>query len=132
MNSTTTVTTVRSERRTIRSVALLGSVLLMAPWATAEKKKTAPQAVIAGGVFQDTGGSLPGVKVVVVSESDPRDKREAVTDRRGEFAVRVPGGARYRVVASAKGFETQEKTVEAIEGEKVTKNFLLSADKDLR
>jgi hypothetical protein len=79
-------------------------------------------AIIAGTVFRESGFSLPGAEVTLTQEpgDDGRKLAKAqrqTTDARGEFAFRVPAErARYRVTASAKRFEKQEKTVE-IQGE---------------
>jgi hypothetical protein len=104
-------------------------VLLCTVTATAgaKKKRTAePQALVSGTVFHGSGRSLPGAKVTVVDEEGKLKRARAVTDRRGEFAIRVPAGrSRYRVTAQAKGFQSQEKTVEIYESEKVAVNFQL-------
>jgi uncharacterized membrane protein len=62
-----------------------------------------------------------------VSESNSKQKQQALTDRRGEFAVRVPVG-RYVVSVTAKGFQAQQKTVQLEEGEKSNATFQLSAE----
>jgi len=113
------------------AVVILTLVAAAALPAGGKKKKAdeqaAPQALISGTVFHQSGQSLPGASVVVVSESNPKTKMRGVTNQRGEFAVRVPAGqSRYVVTASAKGFDSQQATVEVFDSEKVTKNFLLS------
>ena len=104
-------------------------MLLFAGLATAGAKKkrtTQPQALVAGTVFQKSGRLLPGAKVTVVDEEGKLKRARGITDRRGEFAIRVPAGrARYRVTVEAKGFQSQEKTVEIYESEKVSVNFQL-------
>ena len=104
-------------------------MLLCAVVATAgaKKKRTSqPQALVSGTVFQKSGRLLPGAKVTVVDEEGKPKRVRRITDRRGEFAIRVPAGrSRYRVTAQAKGFQSQEKTVEIYESEKVTVNFQL-------
>jgi len=78
--------------------------------------------IIAGTVFQESGLSLPGAEVTLTPEPGedgrkPAKAQHQTTDARGEFAFRVPPeGARYRVTASAKRFQKQEKTVD-IQGE---------------
>ncbi len=112
-----------------RQVLAFCLVLLCAVVATAgaKKKRTSqPQALVSGTVFQKSGRLLPGAKVTVVDEEGKPKRVRSITDRRGEFAIRVPAGrARYRVTAQAKGFQSQEKTVEIYESEKVTVNFQL-------
>ena len=83
-----------------------------------KKKKNTPTGVIAGTVFQPSGLSMRGAKVTVTPAPDqdppPRDMKafKGVTDHRGEFAFRVPGGSmRYTVRVEAKGHQPQEKMV---------------------
>ncbi len=79
-------------------------------------------ALVAGTVFRESGFSLAGADVTLSPEPDGEERKRVktqhqTTDARGEFAFRVPPEAgRYRVAASAKGFQKQEKTVE-IRGE---------------
>jgi hypothetical protein len=94
---------------------------------SAADKPPQARAVVAGSVFDSNGRSLPGCTVMVVSESDPKQKQKALTDRRGEFAVRVPIG-RYTISVTAKGFQTQQRTVQVEEGEKSNATFLLTAE----
>ncbi len=113
------------------AVVILTLVAAGALPAGGKKKKApeqaSPQALISGTVFEQSGRSLPGAKVAIVSESNPKTKLGGVTNQRGEFAVRVPAGqSRYLVTASAKGFDSQQATVEVFDSEKVIKNFLLS------
>jgi len=115
------------ERRLRARVFVLLFVLALPALQTLSGADHPPQAkaVVAGSVFDSNGRSLPGAKVEVVSESDSKRKRQALTDRRGEFAVRVPPG-RYAVSVSARGFQAQEKAVQVEEGEKSAMSFLLS------
>lgn len=87
-----------------------------------QKKQPPPFAIVGGTVFRESGFVFPRVHVTLAPEPEnsgqpvPRTQN-AVTDSRGEFAFRVPvAPMRYRVVASAKGFETQEKQV-SVQGE---------------
>ncbi len=82
-----------------------------------------PYGIVAGTVFRQTGYALPGADVKIAPEPPPGEKppklkvHEAVSDRRGEFAFRVPvEPMHYRVHVKAKGFAEMEKTI-AIEGE---------------
>ena len=111
---------------------LVWLVCLLAPgWRTAsgapkKKRKPEPQAVIAGTVFHKSGFSLRGVKVVVFDLARPKKKMRAVTDGRGEFAIRVPAGeARYQVEAQAKGFASQQREVEIYGMERINVNLIL-------
>jgi hypothetical protein len=79
-------------------------------------------AIVAGTVFRESGFVLPGAEVTLTPEPGEDGRKSAkpqhqTTDARGEFAFRVPPEhARYRVTASAKRFQKQEKTAE-IQGE---------------
>ena len=113
-------------RQWARAFLLLAALALPALLTlSAADKPSQARAVVAGSVFDSDGRSLPGCKVTVVSESDPKQKQQALTDRRGEFAVRVPVG-RYAISVTAKGFQAQQKTVQVEEGEKSNATFQLS------
>jgi hypothetical protein len=101
------------------------------------KKQSAPFAIIGGTVFRESGFVFPGVRVILTPAPEDSGRQvprtqNAVTDARGEFAFRVPATAmRYRVLASAKGFETQEKQV-SVQGEErseVTLTLVASSNK---
>lgn len=85
-------------RRLIRWVMLAPIVLASGPvilGAGKDKRKNAPPAytLVAGTVFRDTGLALPGAEVVLTSTGDAEGARKyknrAVTDSRGEFALRA-------------------------------------------
>jgi Carboxypeptidase regulatory-like domain len=92
--------------------------------AAPKKKERAPAGIIAGTVFQASGRLLQGAKVEAVSQADAKIKSNILTDIQGDFAIRVPAGS-YVVTATAKGFQSQEKTVEVSEGEKIRTNLIL-------
>ncbi len=110
-------------------LGVLAAVLLVSLSLAADKKKakTAPQALIAGTVFQESGFSLRGARVVVFDTERPKVRKETLADMQGEFAVRVPGGkARYVIEASADGFVSEKKTVEVGGDERVEVTFRLT------
>ena len=99
---------------------------VLRPVGAADKKPSAADGVIAGNVFNEIGRSVPGARVFIAPEDAPRKKRQAASDGRGEFAVRVPAGTgRYVVTVEARGFAAQSKTVEVFESEKTSVTFLL-------
>ena len=106
-------------------------VAVFAVTAAPKKRKTQePLALISGTVFQGVGFSLPGAKVVAVSEQQRNIKLEARTSLRGGFTLRVPvANGPYVVTAEAKGFESQQKTVEVYESQKTTVMFQLTSAK---
>ena len=122
----------RTEARWRRCLAWTVLLVVAASVASATPKKKKkrpiePQALIAGTVFQKSGQLLPGATVTVAGEADGKKRGQGFTDRRGEFAIRVPAGrARYLVTASAKGFEPQQKPVDIYESEKMVVTFRLS------
>jgi hypothetical protein len=92
--------------------------------AAAEKKAKKPNeaaqtsSLIAGTVFRPPGFALPGAEVEVTQDADGKPKKiKAVSDARGEFAVRVPPvPMKYKVDVKCNGYQAQQKSV-AIEGE---------------
>ena len=107
------------------ALLLLAAFSLSTAWSAKKhgEKKTDPYAIVGGTVFRESGFSLPGAEVMIVP--DPQSGQtpvklrnpKAVSDGRGEFAFRVPTSPmRYIVKAQAKGFQTQQKSVD-IEGE---------------
>ncbi|MBH00251.1 MAG: hypothetical protein CMN58_07935 [Solibacterales bacterium] len=94
-----------------------------------KKRKSKPTAIIAGTAFRGVGFSFPGVDIKVVNKMNPDGMLRGVTDKRGEFSVRIPSGkAIYSVTATAKGFIPLEKEVEIYGMERVTVNFRMVAE----
>ncbi len=116
------------------TLAILGSLLPAAP-APKEKKRAEKFGVIAGTVFQESGLSLRGARVTITpapedgSKVDRKRTKTAITDSRGEFAVRVPAGAmRYTVRVEADGWQPAEKTVVVQWEERVDVFFRLTPE----
>jgi hypothetical protein len=116
-------------RRKTRIISLLISLLTLAAAsilpALGDKKKDAaePYVLLAGTVFQESGFALPNAEVVVIQDPAPETKHskvkkmQALSDSRGEFAIRLPAGnAHYLLKVSAKGFRDEEKPV-TVQGE---------------
>lgn len=80
--------------------------------AAQEDKKRPPEVVITGTVFSEKGFSLAGASIRVNREGERKARWETVSDRRGEFGVRVPQGAAYEVHVNAKGYEAQTQKVD--------------------
>lgn len=72
--------------------------------------------LIRGSVFNPQSLAFPGVKLRVRRSSDKKFRWETYTNSRGEFAIRVPQGAEYEIVLSAKGFREQNHAVDAKSG----------------
>ena len=83
-----------------------------------ESGKDQPFALLKGSCFDQRGLSLPGVAIrVTLPPGETGKKKEKrwrmQSDRRGEFAVRLPAGEQTVVVtASKKGYRKAEKSVQ--------------------
>lgn len=81
-------------------------------------------ATLIGATFDPNGFLLPGVRVVLeripIEEEEIKPlKLEQVSNSSGEFAFRLPGErARYRLTASAQGFEAETQIVDVAGGER--------------
>ncbi|MGA3026645.1 MAG: carboxypeptidase-like regulatory domain-containing protein [Bryobacteraceae bacterium] len=110
-------------------------LLTLGGLAARDKKAAEPYSIVGGTVFHEPGLALPGAEVTITpkladgSQLKLRITR-AISDERGEFAFRVPPtAAAYKVRASAKGFQAEEKTAEVTgEGERVDVTFLLETE----
>ncbi len=112
-----------------RLVGLLVALLAAGAVEAADKKKSrlAPQALVAGSVFQESGFTLKGARVVAFNADRPRERKETTTDLQGEFAMRFPAGkARYTLEASAPGFVAEKKTVDVEGDERIEVTFRLA------
>jgi hypothetical protein len=107
-------------------VALL--LCLFAGWmcaaspATPQKKSKQEvlenQFLIYGTVFTEQGFAMPGAEVKVRRTSERKQRWEAYSDRRGEFAVRVPKGNQYEIAIKAKRYAPLTRTVDARSGDR--------------
>jgi Carboxypeptidase regulatory-like domain len=107
--------------------AILLSSMLCSPaalFARKEKGKDAPAAyaLIAGTVYRPPGFAIAGAEVVVTPEQPQAGgvklkKMEAVSDARGEWAVRVPPVlANWRVDVKRNGYRPDQRSA-SVEGE---------------
>src|SRR5262245_9029703 len=97
----------KAKMATTRKLAALLLVLscMLAAAAGADKKKDEPYALIFGTVYDANNRGVPGVKVkIALLQGEKTGKTwEHISDRRGEFAQRVPAGAaEYLVWADLK------------------------------
>lgn len=74
--------------------------------------KPLPSFLILGTVFDEKALSFPGVQVRIRRAGEKKFRWEAYTNSRGEFAVRVPPGYEYEVVAHMKNYEDQKHGVD--------------------
>jgi len=103
-------------------------LLLSTAASGAEKAKDRPaQAIIAGGVYDEAGYALPGIRIKIRRGKERKPQWEAVSDARGEFAVRVPAGPQTYVVSThSKEHLNQEQPVEIYGRERTELIFRLA------
>ena len=96
-------------------VWLVGAVLLCTPIGGAQNTggSHAHDFLIFATVFTDQGFALSGARVRVRRADEKKAKWEATSDRRGEFAVRVPEGAEYEMTVEANGFRPEVRKIDA-------------------
>lgn len=113
------------------ALVLVWTTTMAAAPAPEEKKKREekPYAVLFGTVFGPDARGVAGVKVKIRRADQKKAKWELYSDRRGEFAQRVPAGkADYVVWADLKepkGQPRQEVTVHVENDERVAFNLHL-------
>ncbi len=135
----------KTKRRTrigssARFLLLAGLVLPMSPAAlphpAGAEKHAANSAyvLVAGTVFRDPGFALPGAEVAVSTVLPPDShqkakKWKAISDNRGEFALRLPpGSVQYTVSVTCKGFGSDRKTVSVEGQDRVDVTFVLQPE----
>jgi hypothetical protein len=116
--------------------ALAIAALFCVPASVAAKKEKSKEtqaafALIAGSIYRPPGFALPGVEVKLVPESSESQnvklkKAEAVTDARGEFAVRVPAvPAKWRVDVKVNGYRHEQRSVSVTGEQRVDLSIIL-------
>lgn len=103
----------RASLRPLVLVLLLASVaagLAATPAPEKQKKEEKPYALLFGTVFGPDARGVAGAKVKLRRSDQKKAKWELYSDRRGEFAQRVPAGkADYVVWVELKGPEGQSR-----------------------
>jgi len=118
----------KTKKRKSSPSVLLAACLLAAFTLTAEEKPAAKgQAILAGSVHdQPSGLAIPGIRIEIRRQGEKKPRWRAVTDVRGDFAVRVPAGqASYVIATASKEHVNQEIAVEVVSHERVEVLFLL-------
>jgi hypothetical protein len=123
----------------VRCVVALWAAALLVPFAasqapiqqtaTASQPQSSPSAnsgkqryshandfLIRGTVFTDKALSFPSAQIRIRRSGEKKFRWEDSSNSRGEFAIRVPQGSQYEIVAHAKGFADQAKTIDARNG----------------
>jgi hypothetical protein len=93
--------------------AALGNLGLAAP---TQHKPSPNDCIFYATVFTNEGRLLAGAEIHVRPTGKKKPDYEAWSDRRGEFAVRVPQGIDYDIEVRAKGFLTQVRKANAQTG----------------
>lgn len=115
--------------RIILSFASFTALALIASVSFAQNGKSHPgDCLLYGNVFTADGHLFEGAEVHVRRASGKKPKWDAVSDRRGEFAVRVPPDGDYIVEVKAKGFVTQTRTMTAQVGTRLDMVFHMAAE----
>ena len=116
---TATKTTKRRSNRALGPVVALALCSLV--WGQSG------HATLAGTVFRDPGFAQAGATVVLARKEAPNKKvQQVLTDRRGEYAFRVPPGpAVYIVSATLKGFKPARQEFQVAGEEQINATLLL-------
>jgi len=103
-------TRLRPIRAAILLACLAGALAL--PLQSGEKDKEKSYALLSGSVHSVEGFAISGVPVSVRHQEDRKPRWRAVSDTRGEFALRLPAeAATYEVTTESNEHENQTKTV---------------------
>ena len=89
-----------------------------------QKYSHANDYLIRGTVFTDRALSFPGVQLRIRRSGEKKFRWQDQTNSRGEFAIRVPQGSQYEMVAHAKGFADQTRTIDAQAGSGQNNNIV--------
>jgi hypothetical protein len=87
--------------------------------------------LIKGTVFTSEGHPVPGAKITIMrADVEPRQqkksRKEAISDRLGEFAFRMDvGPAKFHLTVETQGFTKQEKDVEVAGDERADISVVL-------
>ena len=81
-----------------------------------QKYSHASDFLIRGTVFTGKAMAFPGVQLRIRRAGEKKFRWEDRANSRGEFAMRVPQGTQYEMVAHEKGFTDQTKTIDARNG----------------
>jgi hypothetical protein len=95
-------------------LCLAGAALAIEPQPASAQNSNGSHAldfVIFTTVFTDKGFALFGARARVRREEDKKFKWEAMSDHRGEFAIRVPQGTEYEMTIEARGFKTETRKI---------------------
>ncbi|HET9401769.1 MAG TPA: carboxypeptidase-like regulatory domain-containing protein [Candidatus Acidoferrales bacterium] len=115
-------------KRALLCLAAIFMLALQVSSAAPQGKAKPGDCLLYGNVFTADGHLFEGAEVHVRRAADKKPKWEAFSDRRGEFAVRVPPEGDYVVEVKAKGFVTQTRTMTAQVGTRLEMVFHMAAE----
>ena len=78
-----------------------------------KRKPPVEDFLIFGTVMTEQGYAVQGAKIEVRRVDEKKVRGRALSDRRGEFGIRVPLGAEYEIRIEARGFQKAERKVKA-------------------
>ena len=108
--------------RTLPAILILGLALAGAAPSLAaapQKKKGKVPFIVFATVFTEQGLAFPGAEARVRRAGEKKFRWEEISDRRGEFAMRVPMGEEYELSVTAKGYEPITEKVDARQSSRV-------------
>ncbi len=91
--------------------------------AATKQKPSANDCILYATIFTDQGRLLEGAEIRVHPDGKKKPNYEAISDRRGEFAVRVPTVGDFEIEIKAQGFVTQRRKVTTVQGQKLEMIF---------
>lgn len=103
----------RARRRAASVLAALLAVLLMSPAGAQAEKALKEYALIYGTVWGTDNRPVSGVVVKIQRVGERKPQWERISDRRGEFALRVPVGVADYVLFAEVGSGKSKKRIEA-------------------
>jgi hypothetical protein len=111
--------------RLVQNVTVCIALLIMLVWASLPAYAQGAAAQMSGVITDSSGASIPGAKVLIVSQ-DTGARREVTTNQTGTFIAYELQPGHYHVTVEASGFETLVSgEVTLTVGEKSTFNFKL-------
>ena len=91
-----------------------------------KKQKPPPPAfLVFGTVFDERGFARSGAQIRIRRAGERKWRWNTLSDRRGEFAVRVPPGAEYELMLRAKGYQEATRKIDARSGNRLDLVFRL-------
>lgn len=87
------------------------------------QKPSANDCILFATIFTDQGRLLQGAEIRLHPAGKKKPNYQAFSDRRGEFAVRVPTVGEFEIDIKAEGFVSQTRKVTTVQGQKMDMVF---------